>query len=158
MEYKDIVKILFLPENESLIPDGVAYSEAICEKKDGILVDSFFLYTIKEMRSEAVGPLAKISVDASTGRIVDYCEYENPQEFSLENRYDSATILDALDNYEALYPKLRDAYCRKEQDANTRELLLQIIKDINIFANDEMLSIYNQLFTETFQFIISHSE
>lgn len=158
MEYKDIVKILFLPENESLIPDGVAYSEAICEKKDGFLWDSFFLYTVTEKRTKAVGPIAKISVDTSTRKIVDYCEYENPQEFSLVNRYDSSAILKALDDYETLYPELRDIYSGNREDTNTRELLLQIIEDISIFANDEMLSIYNQLFAETFQFIIDHSK
>lgn len=157
MKYKDIVRMLFLPDNERAIPDGVAYSEAICEIKDGKLLDSFFLYTVKDMRSRAIGPIAKISVDASTGSIFDYCEYENPSEFSLENNYDDETVIESLNNYEVLYPKLREIFSKKQYDENTKELLLQVIRNINIFANDDMLSIYNQLFSETFKFIIDNS-
>lgn len=158
MKYKDIVKLLFLPGNESLIPDGIAYSEAICEMVDGKLLDSFFLYAITDMRSKAIGPIAKISVDASTKTVVDYCEYENPKEFSLENNHDDETVIEALNSYETLYPELRKIYSNKQFDAKAKELLLQIISDISIFANDDMLCIYNQLFSETFKFMIDNSK
>lgn len=157
MKYKDIVKILFSPENENLIPDGVAYSEAICEKEDGKLYDSFFLYAITDMRQKAVGPLAKISVDALTGKVVDYCEYENPREFSLNNSYDDDTVIKALEDYEALYPAFREVYQQGLYDKSVRELLLQVMKNIGIFANTDMLNIYNQLFADTFKFIVDHS-
>lgn len=157
MKYKDIVKILFSSENESLVPDGIAYSEAICEKKDGKLCDSFFLYTVTDMRQKAIGPVAKISVDASTGSVVDYCEYENPREFSLKNSYDEDTVIKALDDYEALYPALREVYFKEQCDENTKGLLLQAIKNIGIFANNDMLGIYNQLFSETFKFMVDNS-
>ncbi len=158
MKYKDIVRLLFLPENESLIPDGVAYSEAICEEKDGKLLDSFFLYTVTDMRSKAIGPIAKISVDASTGSVADYCEYENPKEFSLENGYDDAIVIEALNKYESLYPEFREIYSKKQHDENIKKLLLQVIRSISIFANNDMLNIYNQLFSETFKFMIDNSK
>ena len=158
MKYNDIVNLLFLPENESLIPDGIAYSEAICEIADGKLLDSFFLYTIVDMRKKAIGPLAKISVDASTKTVVDYCEYENPREFSLRNNYDDETIIEALNSYETLYPELRNIYFEKQSDAKAKELLMQIISSISVFANDDMLSIYNQLFPESFKFMIENSK
>lgn len=157
MEYKDIVKILFSPENEKFVPDGVAYSEAICEKEDGKLCDSFFLYAVVDMRKRAVGPLAKISVDALTGKVVDYCEYENPREFSLNNKYDDDTVIKALEDYEKLYPKFREAYKQGICDESIKELLLQVMKNIGIFANVDMLNIYNQLFADTFKFIIDNS-
>lgn len=158
MTYKDIVKLLFLPGNESLVPDGIAYSEAMCEMVDGRLWDSFFLYTITDTRNKAIGPIAKISVDASTKTIVDYCEYENPKEFSLESNYDDETIIEALNSYESLYPELRKVYSNKQCDAEAKALLLQIIGNINVFANDDMLCIYNQLFSETFKFMIDNSK
>lgn len=157
MKYKDIVKILFSPENESFIPDGVAYSEAVCEKKCGKLWDSFFLYAVTDMRKKAIGPFAKISVDVSSGRMVDYCEYENPREFSLENKYDDETVIKALENYEALYPAFREAYQQELCGETTKELLLQVMKNIRIFANSDMFDIYNQLFAETFKFMVDNS-
>ncbi len=157
MKYKDIVKILFLPENENFVPDGVAYSEAICEKKDGKIYDSFFLYAVKDMRQKAIGPLAKISVDVLSGNVVDYCEYENPREFSLENKYDDDTVVKALEDYEALYPAFRDTYQQGFCDEKTRELILQVMKNIGIFANDDMFSIYSQLFADTFEFMVDNS-
>lgn len=158
MNYKDIIKLLFLPGNESFIPDGVAYSEAICEEKNGKLLDSFFLYTVNDMRSKAIGPIAKISIDASTRSIADYCEYENPREFSLENSYNDAIVIDALNTYESLYPRFREIYFKKQHDEDAKELLLQIIKSISIFASDDMLSIYNMLFSETFKFMVDNSK
>ena len=60
MEYNDITKKLFLPKNEIFIPDGMAYSEAVCEEINGKFVDSFFLYTIIDEEEEAIGPFSNI--------------------------------------------------------------------------------------------------
>ena len=41
MRYRDIIKAIFRAENEDFIPDGLAYSEAVCERRNGVLLDSF---------------------------------------------------------------------------------------------------------------------
>ena len=154
MEYNDITKKLFLPKNEIFIPDGMAYSEAVCEEINGKFVDSFFLYTIIDEEEEPIGPFSKISLDFFSNEVIEYHEYDNYKKVSLKNPYEIETIIKALDDYENIYPIFREIYMRGFCHNEERELLSRLMMSFRVFANSEILDIYYQLFPSSFEFII----
>lgn len=158
MEYDDILKKLFLPQNEILIPDGIAYSEAVCEEINGKFADSFFLYTITDEGKEAIGPISKISLDFVSNEVIGYYEYDNYKKFSIKNSYEIETIIKALENYEKIYPIFREIYMRGFCYDEERELLLRLMKCFKVFANSEILDIYYQLFPNSFKFIMDNTD
>ena len=153
MKYRDIIKALFKAENEDYIPDGLAYSEAMCEQRNTVTLDSFFLYSITETRDKGVGPLAKVILDLQSERVVEYFEYENYSEFSLLNNNDEESVINALDEYELLYPAFRDCCFNEHLNDADREIVRRIWRVISIFENEDMLKIYKTMAPEMFGFI-----
>ena len=153
MRYRDIIKAIFRAETEDFIPDGLAYSEAVCERRNGVLLDSFFLYSVMETRDKGVGPLAKIVLDMQSERVVDYFEFENYGEFSLLNSNDEESVINALDEYELIYPAFRERCFNEHLNDVDRDIVKQIWKAIITFANEDMLKIYKTIAPEMFEFI-----
>lgn len=153
MKYRDIIKAIFKPENEDYIPDGLAYSEAVCERRNGVILDSFFLYSVTETRDKGVGPLAKIVVDMQSERVVDYFEFENYGEFSLLNSNDEESVINALDEYELLYPAFRERCFNEHLNNDDRDIVRRIWRAIITFANEDTLKIYKTIAPEMFEFI-----
>lgn len=116
-------------------------------------MDSFFLYSITEMREKGAGPLAKITLDLQSAQVVDYLEYENYTEFPLRNNSDEESVINALDEYELLYPTFRDIFFREHLNDDDREIVRRLWKAISIFANEDMLTIYKTVSPQMFDFI-----
>ena len=153
MKYRDIIKAIFRAENEDYIPDGLAYSEAVCVRKNGLILDSFFLYSVTETRDKGVGPLAKIVLDMQSEQVVEYFEYENYGEFSLLNSNDEESVINALDEYELLYPAFRDLCFNEYLNDNDRDIVRRVWRAIITFANEDTLKIYKTIAPEMFEFI-----
>lgn len=157
MQYKDIVKVLFKADNECYIPDGLAYSEAMCERRGERVLDSFFLYSVAERREKGAGPLAKVTLDLQSEQVVDYFEYENYSDFLLQNNNDEESVISALDEYELLYPAFRDIFLRDFLNDDERDIIKRLWKAISIFANEDMLTIYKTVSPQMFDFIEENS-
>lgn len=153
MEYRDIIKVIFKEENEDYIPDGLAYSEAMCERRKGVILDSFFLYSVTATRDKGVGPFAKVVIDLQSERVVEYFEYENYREFSLLNNNDEESVINALDEYELLYPTFRDCCFNEHLNDDDRDIVRRIWRAISIFTNEDTLNIYKTMAPEMFSFI-----
>ena len=153
MKYRDIIKAIFKAENEDYIPDGLAYSEAVCERRNGVIFDSFFLYSVMKTGDKGVGPLAKIVLDMQSERVVDYYEFENYYEFSLLNSNEEESVINALDEYELLYPAFRECCFNEHLNDYDRDIVRRIWRAIITFANEDTLKIYKTIAPEMFEFI-----
>lgn len=152
--YKDIVKILFLPEYEYLVPDGCAYSEAICEVDESYhIVDSFFLYSVDYNRSLGYGPTAKIVVSLEEKKVISYIEIEDAVLFSLKYDIESSIVSKAIETYEELYPRLREIMLKNKIDQNDRKMITQIYEAFFTFTNEALRSVYKRMSPKTFDFI-----
>lgn len=153
MIYKDIICALFSNENERYIPDGLAYSEAVCSIDDSRVLDNIFLYSVSSDRKKARAPLAKLVIDLEKGTVVDYMEFSDFGTILLNNKNSEEAIIGALDLYEELYPQFRCVFLNGIQTFEDKQLVFKIWNALNTFANDEFLDIYENISPHMFKFI-----
>ena len=153
MNYKDIIRSLFSAENEQFIPDGMAYSEAMCVHTDEGLFDVFFLYAVTNDRKKCSAPIAALALHAETGKIVGFEEYEEYSEFDLTNQNEDNMVIAALDTYEELYPSIKNLLCKSELEENDVKLIRRFYEAFMVFANTEMQKVYRAICPQMFAFI-----
>lgn len=156
MRYKEIIKVLFNSENEKFIPDGLAYSEAMCMFDGTDLYDSFFLYTVSNNRKKCVAPIALITLSVETGKIVNFKSFETFKEIDLDNQYSDDEIVEALDVYEDVYPEFRLLMGKGSLNNEGISIIRKIYNSFLIFANSEMQNIYRECCPQMFEFIDSN--
>ena len=153
MNYKDIIKSLFSAENEQFIPDGMAYSEAMCVHTDEGLFDIFFLYAVTNDRKKCSAPIAALALHAESGKIVGFEEYEEYNEFDLTNTNNDNKVIAALETYEELYPLVKELLCKDKLDENDLKIIRSFNDAFLVFANTEMQKVYRAICPQMFAFI-----
>ncbi|MGN0150361.1 MAG: hypothetical protein ACI4C7_08965 [Clostridia bacterium] len=139
--YQELIDLLFNSENENLIPDGCAYSEALCDVNDEAIIDRVFLFSIDYFKNIGVGPIAIIDVEIEKGIISSYKSIEKPNAFSIALKsYDKAES--ARKEYERLYPSIRNLIIKKKLSADEHDVVVQAYNALLSFTNDEMKNVY----------------
>lgn len=149
-QYEEILKVLFSPSIEGYIPDGIAHSEAICEKADGKIYDCFFLYSANIFNGEKYGPVARLAIDFEEKKLVAYEEYEDGETFSDQSVGESGEIEASLEIYEELYPQLRKIIKKAVLTDGDYDLLRRVYGAIEHFTNDRIKGFYRKTAPTTF--------
>lgn len=155
MEYKDIIKMLFTAENENYIPDGIAYSEAMCAGNNNDLIDYFFLYAVSIDGKKCDAPLAILSLCTETGEVVEYKTIEDYKEFTLENQHSESEIIEALDTYEELYPAFRLLMGKDDLSAAEISVIKKLYDSFLVFADSGLQKVYRDCCPQMFELIES---
>lgn len=147
--------MLFTSENESFIPVGVAYSQAMCVRNNTDLYDCFFLYTVSNDRKNCVAPLAILSLCNETGKVVEYKIIEDYKKIPLDNQYGESEIIEAIDTYEKFYPSFRLLIGKDSLNDAEIAVIKSIYDSFSVFANTDLQKVYRDCCPQMFEFIDS---
>lgn len=158
MKYRDILKVLFSPESDDLLTEGVSYTEALCRFQNGSIVDEFLLFSINREQTHGIGPIAKITIDMETHCIINQSRCEEYTTFLFVPTCSPDEVSNALLDYESNYPMFRSVMKKASSDisALTSEdyrIIKQIKSDIDIFMPPEMKIEVKKFCPDMFDFI-----
>lgn len=142
LTYEQIFGVLFSPEIEEYVPDGISVSHPIINIVDGRIVDCFLLYSSSSDKTKYTVPSARIVVDSIQKSLVDFKTVDD-MPFSVYDGTDYFT--DEIDNqdlnsrndiekeYERLYINVRKiAFKQDITDAEKEELIcfIRMLKNV----------------------------
>jgi hypothetical protein len=142
LTYENVVKSLFLPDIEELVPDGECHSLPIVGSVKGIIVDCFFLYCIVVDNEETnevhyIAPTSILKIDSVKNRLLyfdDSCAPKPVQAKEIDFSND-----DKNERYESLYLEVRSFAFKDSLDENEIEVLENFIATLDELEDKSFL-------------------
>lgn len=142
LTYEQIFGVLFSPEIEEYVPDGISVSHPIIDIVDGRIVDCFLLYSSSSDKKKYTVPSARIVVDSTQKSLVDFktvddmpfAVYDGTDYFTEDtDKRDLEIRKDIEKEYERLYINVRkNAFKKDISDADKEELVcfIRVLKKV----------------------------
>lgn len=162
MELMHVKALLHQTEFGELVVDGMGCSEPVLSRKQGVLIDNFFVYLADKEAGKVSGPIARVGLCAETGKL-DYlisCE-EQPFSVGPADIIDQAYPMFSRDEYmryASLYAEIREIAFKENCTESERRAIRDYYAAWKAVISPSLRGLYEELAPSYFAWMFRECE